>query len=177
MSEVPDPVEMRGDPSDSELGSIPAHVGDSISIEEFHRKMAVELFNAVFGLLENENRNCAETDRMIHAAHASRFHWEIAGQPVNWAIGEWQVSRVHAVVRQPDSALYHARRYLELAEDYNLGAFHVAYAHEAIARAFSINDPVKMAVHLAKAQQYGEQIPDEDERALLSKDLATITAG
>src|SRR3990170_591117 len=61
---------------------------EPISIEQFHRKMAVELFNAVWGLLEKEDRNCAETDRMIHAAHASRFHWEIAGAPVNWGIGE-----------------------------------------------------------------------------------------
>lgn len=147
---------------------------ESISIEQFHRKMAVELFNAVWGLLEKKDRNCAETDRMIHAAHASRFHWEIAGAPVNLAIGEWQVSRVHAVLRQQDSALYHARRYLELAEDYALGPFHVAYAHEAIARAFAINDPAKAAEHLAKARQHGEQLTDEDERALLAKDLETI---
>ena len=122
--------------------------------------MAVELFNAVWGLLESENRNCAETDRMIHAAHASRFHWEIAGQPINWGIGEWQVSRVHAVLKQQDSALYHARRYLEIAEDYDLGPFHVAYAHEAIARAFAINNPEKAAEHLAKAREHGEKIGD-----------------
>src|SRR6188472_4201386 len=125
MSEVPvstDPPEPRRQHPAGELSG--ADEG-RISIEEFHRKMAVELFNVVWGLLESENRNCAETDRMIHAAHASRFHWEIAGQPINWGIGEWQVSRVHAVLKQQDSALYHARRYLEIAEDYDLGPFHV----------------------------------------------------
>ncbi|MGV3533259.1 MAG: hypothetical protein ACO1QR_12875 [Chthoniobacteraceae bacterium] len=150
--------------------------GGQISIEEFHRKMAVELFNAVWALLEKENRNCAENDRMIHAAHASRFHWEIAGQPINWGIGEWQVSRVHAVMKQQDTALYHAFRYLEIAEDYALGPFHVAYAHEALARAYAIDDSAKAAEHLAKARTHGEKIEDPEERALLEADLGTIAA-
>src|SRR4051794_20982161 len=95
-----------------------------LTIEQFHRKMATELFNGVFNLLEKPDRNCAETDRMIHAAHASRFHWEYAGSTLNLAIGEWQCSRVHAVLGHVDTAVYHALRYLEYAEDYALGPFH-----------------------------------------------------
>lgn len=144
------------------------------SIEEFHRKMASDLFNGVWALLEKEERTCAETDRMIHAAHASRFHWEFGGSPVNLAIGEWQCARVHAVVRQPDAAIYHGLRYLELAEDYDLGAFHVAYAHEALARAYLLTDKEKAARHLERARGALEQIVDEEERALVEKELATI---
>lgn len=146
----------------------------SLSIEQFHRKMAADLFNGVWALLEKEERNCAETDRMIHAAHASRFHWEFGGSPVNLAIGEWQCSRVHAVVKQPDAAIYHALRYLELAEDYQLGAFHVAYAHEALARAYLLTDKEKAAHHLERARAAVEEITDEEERALVEKDLGTI---
>ena len=145
-----------------------------LSIEQFHRKMAADLFNGVWALLEKEERNCAETDRMIHAAHASRFHWEFGGSPVNLAIGEWQCSRVHAVVNQPDAAVYHALRYLELAEDYQLGAFHVAYAHEALARAYLLTNKEKAAHHLERARAAVAQITDEEERALVEKDLATI---
>ncbi|MHA3770374.1 hypothetical protein ACXR0O_02420 [Verrucomicrobiota bacterium sgz303538] len=145
-----------------------------LSIEQFHRKMAADLFNGVWALLDKEERNCAETDRMIHAAHASRFHWEFGGSPVNLAIGEWQCSRVHAVVKQPDAAIYHALRYLELAEDYQLGAFHVAYAHEALARAYLITDREKAAHHLERARAAVEEINDKEERALVEKDLTTI---
>jgi hypothetical protein len=154
--------------SDPEVSDAP------LSIEQFHRKMAVDLFNGVFTLLEKEDRNCAETDRMIHAAHASRFHWEFGGSPVNLAIGEWQCSRVHSVVKQPDAAIYHALRYLELAEDYGLGAFHAAYAHEALARAYLLTDKEKAAHHLQRACTALEEISDEEERALVEKDLATI---
>ena len=145
-----------------------------MSIEQFHRKMATDLFNGVWALLEKTDRNCAETDRMIHAAHASRFHWEFGGSPLNLAIGEWQCSRVHAVVGQPDAAVYHALRYLELAEDYALGPFHVGYAHEALARAYLSNDPEKASTHLARAHRAAAEVAEEDERSLLEKDLAEL---
>jgi len=147
-----------------------------MSIEQFHRKMATDLFNGVWALLDKPERNCAETDRMIHAAHASRFHWEFGGSPVNLAIGEWQCSRVHAIVGHPDAAVYHALRYLELAEDYSLGPFHVGYAHEALARANSKRDPEKAGIHLARAKRAVAEVEDEESRSLLEKDLSDLEA-
>ena len=35
---------------------------------------------------------------MIHAAHASRYHWSQVGTKANLARGEWQVSRVYTVL-------------------------------------------------------------------------------
>lgn len=148
-----------------------------LSTAEFHRQLATELFNGVWALLEKADRNCAETDRMIHAAHASRFHWDFGGAPVNFALGEWQCSRVHAEVRQPDAALFHARRSLEFSEDYELGAFHLAYAHEALARAWALaKDSARMEEHLTKARHFTAQIAEAEERELLEKDLAAIRA-
>ena len=42
-------------------------------------------------------RSREDDDRMIHAAHASRFHWGEAPEckPENLARGDWQVSRVY----------------------------------------------------------------------------------
>ena len=42
---------------------------------------------------------------MLHAAHASRFHWGEVGEPVNFARGEWQISRVYAVLGRPEPAI------------------------------------------------------------------------
>lgn len=148
-----------------------------VTPEEFHRQLATELFNGVWSLLEKPERTCAETDRMIHAAHASRFHWEFGGSPINFALGEWQCSRVHAEVRQPDAALYHALRSLEFAEDFELGAFHLAYAHEALARAHALaNKAERSAEHLAKARRFAGEIAETEERELIEKDLAEIEA-
>ncbi len=84
---------------------------------QIHRKLAVEFFNQTWTLLDKSDRSPEEDARMIHSAHASRLHWELAaGSAQNIAIGEWQVSRVHAVLRQPDAVLYHARSCLDIAE-------------------------------------------------------------
>src|SRR5947208_2829758 len=77
----------------------------------WHRKSAVSLFNEVWRLLE-KRRTPAEDDRMIHAAHASRFHWGEVGTAANRAIGEWQASHVYSLLCRPEPATYHAVRSL-----------------------------------------------------------------
>jgi hypothetical protein len=39
------------------------------------RDLAKELYGRVWTLLETERRTCEKEDEMIHAAHASPFHW------------------------------------------------------------------------------------------------------
>ena len=53
---------------------------------------------------------------MIGAAHASRYHWSKAASGVNRARGDWQCSRVYAILGRGEPALWHARRCLELVE-------------------------------------------------------------
>ena len=50
---------------------------------------------------------------MLHAAHASRFHWLSAGDVVNWLRGDWLLARVYAVLNHPSLALRFARLCLE----------------------------------------------------------------
>jgi hypothetical protein len=42
--------------------------------KEFHRKSAVDCFNLVWTLMDKKDRTKEENDKMVHAAHASRFH-------------------------------------------------------------------------------------------------------
>src|SRR3989442_1003499 len=88
----------------------------------WHRKMAAGLFNEVWRLLEKK-RTPAEDDRMIHAAHASRYHWGEVGTPVNLAIGEWQISHVYAVLDRPEPATYHAVRSLAMCKENGIDDF------------------------------------------------------
>ena len=143
---------------------------------EEHRQLAVDLFNRVWHLLENPNRTAAEIDEMIHAAHASRYHWSQAGTEVNLARGEWQCSRVYAVLGRAEPALWHAQRCLELvegapeAEDWDL-----PFAYEALARAHAqAGDPEDAARYRRLAQETGEAIADAEDRDLLLAALATL---
>jgi hypothetical protein len=116
--------------------------------------LAEELFSQVLSLLERDDRNCAENSRMVHAAHASRFHYDLGGTPLNWGLGEWQCARVHTALRHADAALYHAWLYLEIAESYGLGPFHFAYAHTALASAFALVNAEESQRHLELAREW-----------------------
>jgi hypothetical protein len=112
---------------------------------------------------------------MLHAAHASRYHWGQVGEPVNRARGEWQCSRVYATLARAEPALYHARRCLELAERYNLSTFDVGAAHEAIARAAKVADlSDHVAQHAQLALAAAEKLTDPEERQILLSDIASL---
>ncbi len=142
---------------------------------EFQRKAAVDLFNFVWTLLEKPERNVAENDEMVHAAHASRFHWGQVGAPVNLVRGEWQISRVYAVLGRPESGLYHAKRCLELCQEHHIGDFDLAFAYEAMARAFAVAGQVlDCQAYLRLAQAAGQQIEDQEDRTYFFDDLKSI---
>ena len=52
--------------------------------------------------------------------------------------GEWQVSRVYAVLNRPEPALWHARRCLDLCQQHGIGDFDLAFGYEAMGRAHAI---------------------------------------
>jgi hypothetical protein len=102
---------------------------------ETERRLAADLFHQTWRLLEMGTRTPEQDDEMIHCAHASRYHWGHIGQPVNLARGEWQIARVYAALGRGEPAPFHARRCLRIAQTHQLGAFDVAAAYEALARA------------------------------------------
>jgi hypothetical protein len=136
-----------------------------------HRQLGVDLFNEVWRLMGTRE----DDDRMVHAAHASRYHWGEAPEckPENLARGEWQVSRVYTVVGLHEAALRHARRCLDICEAHGLGDWDLAYAYEAVARGY------KTAGALPEAEAYKKlatevAIADEEDREHLNEDLATL---
>ena len=143
----------------------------------WHRKMAAGLFNDVWRLLEKK-RTPAEDDRMIHAAHASRYHWGEVGTPVNLAIGEWQISHVYAVLDRPEPATYHAVRSLAMCKENGIDDFPLAFAYEALARADAVAGRKRdLRRHLGFAREVGSKIKDKKDRDLLFQDLKSIRPG
>ncbi len=148
---------------------------EKLTNDEFHKKFAVDLFNNVWGLLGNKERTEDETFEMIHIAHASLFHWTKVGNAENIYVGEWQISRVYSVLEMPESALFHAKRSLDLCEKHNLSVFCFAYAYEALARAYSIiGDADESRKYLKLAREETERVKNEDEKKMLLDDFKTI---
>lgn len=140
-----------------------------------HRKIGADLFNYTWSLLDRGGYTAEEADEMVHAAHASRYHWGSAGGPLQRSIGEWQISRVYAVLGRPEPATYHARRALEIAIRHRLSNFYLAYGHEALARARKVaGDGEATRRHLRVAQRLGSKVRDADDRRMLLEDLGTL---
>jgi hypothetical protein len=140
------------------------------------RALAAGLFNHTWTLLELPERTSQQDDEMLHAAHASRYHWGEVGEAVNLARGEWQCSRVYAVLGRAEPALHHARRCVELnlandaREDWEL-----ASAYEAMARASAVaGDPAACAEWRARAEAELAAVRDPEDRQIVEQDLATL---
>jgi len=144
-----------------------------------HRRLGVNLYNGVWTLIEKVDRTAAETDEMIHTAHASRYHWSKAGTTVHLGRGEWLIARVYCVLGRGEPARWHAARCLAQidaavaaggAEDWDLSA-----AYEAMARAAAVSGDRDAAIawrDRARAALAG--IADLEDREHIEGDLATL---
>lgn len=140
------------------------------------RQLAADLFNLVWSLLEQTGRSTADDDRMLHAAHASRYHWGQVGGPEQIAIGEWQCARVYSVLGRAEPALHHARRCLEITSAGDVPAWLVASAHEGLARAQLVAGNREEALReRSAARGVLETVSDPEDRQVVEDDLASLT--
>lgn len=140
-----------------------------------HRQLGVDLFNHTWTLLERE-RTADEDDEMVGAAHASRYHWSKAStEATHQARGEWQLARVYAVLGRGEPAVHHARRCLEWCGRGEVEDWDVAFAHEALARAYRVaGDDAKAEEHRLVARELGDAIADHEDREHFDEDWATL---
>lgn len=148
---------------------------------EAHRRLGAALFNHTWTLLGLPERTAAQVDEMIHSAHASRYHWGAAGdagEAVNLARGEWQCSRVYAVLGRAEPALWHARRCVEINEANGIADWDIASAYEAAARAHAVAGDLPAAREwAARARAACDAIVDPADREVIEGDLATLPLG
>jgi len=140
-----------------------------------HRQLGVDLFNEVWRLMETRE----DDERMLHAAHASAYHWGEAPEcePKNRARSEWQVSRVYAVLGRAEPAHHHAQRCLEISEanPENMEDWDLPFAHEALARAHAVaGNAAESRDHLGTARELAVSLADLEDREHLEEALADL---
>ena len=143
--------------------------------KKIHEKFGKSLFNRTWDLMDKKDRTIEEDFEMIHTTHASSYHWSQIGEPINFQRGEWQVSRVYAILKHPNECLFHAQRCLELTEKHDIKDFDLAFANEAMARAYSIAGKSEMKEEFVKkAKDAAELIADKEDKDYFLSELATI---
>lgn len=148
----------------------------TFNIKEAHEFFSTEYFNQAWEYIEKaELRSTEDNMNMLHSAIASLWHWTQREdvRPENLAVGNWQVSRVYNLIKQPNNARTYGLLSLKYAEE--LEPFYKAYAYETLARAeMQTNNRVIMRVYLDKAYQMLELIDSVEDKELLLKDLESI---
>jgi DNA-binding transcriptional MerR regulator len=146
-----------------------------------HRRLGVDLFNHTWRLIERSDRTPSETDEMIHAAHASAWHWTRAEgrTTANLARSHWQIARVYATVGRGEPAVWHARRCVDLAEaavrEGVAEAFDVPSSYEGMARALAVaGDRADAEDWRSRARAAAAGIDDPEDRGIIEGDIATI---
>jgi hypothetical protein len=143
-----------------------------------HKYFAAHCFNAAWDLIEKKDRT-PEDDRMMVALNqASLYHWRERDDcnDQRLSVGYWQASRVQAVLGNAPEALRHAE--VCLGHSGALPPFFLGYAHEALARAYSVaNDARAARGHLDAALALAGKVAKKEDRELLLGDLHALSGG
>jgi len=150
-------------------------MGDAtFSLEEAQRSLAVLSNNEAWRLLGRSLRVVEDDSRMLSAAIASDYLWNLVGTAANRQRGAWLLARVHAELGDAAGAMRHAEACAALTETHanDMAPFDFAYACEALARAFRLAGDTDAADrHLAEAERLGNEILDEEDRDIFFADL------
>lgn len=139
--------------------------------KEFHRKFAAKCFNDTWNYLDKPARTGKENEEMLHLAHASRYHWGLVGTARNLMVGEWQISRVYANLKQPDLAIMFAESALDLCEKNSLSDSLVT-VYEGLARAHAAaQDFTRAKDYITKARFELESVRDKEDRHIYEEQI------
>jgi hypothetical protein len=129
------------------------------------RWFAVECNNVAWDLLEKSNRTADETERMLHAAHASVHHWLAAGNELNHLRGMVLLANVYAGAGLGERTVRYAEHALALSVSVGnaQSAFDRATVQAAASRAYlACGDGVRARAFFDLAQQAAENLDSED---------------
>ena len=139
-----------------------------------HHYLGIEMNMQTWNLLMKKDRNEQENNRMIALVYASQYHWyrSPTWKPVNAQRGEWLISHVFDALKNGEEALEHAEKCMELTEEHKLEDFDLAYAYEAIARAYkNLGNEDKQKEYFELAESAGEKIADNEDKKTFFADL------
>ena len=144
------------------------------SLEEAHLYFAKMLKGIVWELLQKTDRSKSEDEQMIYTAHASCYHWLNAGTGLHHQRAEWLIAHVYTELGLVDSALRHARRCLELTNEYAdlMKDFDWAYGYEGLGRANALAGNRDEALkYIQLAQVSGQAISNEEDKTIFMGDF------
>jgi hypothetical protein len=143
--------------------------------ESWHRFFAITANNAAWDMSESLEDVLNHTE-LLDAAHASAWHWRVAGTTINQMRSTMLLALIHARMDMGPSAWNYAesmkKYFTEISEtpDWELGFVYAIHAWAALA--CGNLDEYKVSYH--KAIECLEAIKDPEDRAVVLKTFSLI---
>jgi hypothetical protein len=146
-------------------------------LNDAHRFFSADCFNHAWDYIDKPRRTPEEDQTMLLLTMASLWHWKMRPDVTegNLSIGYWQVSRVYALINQPENARIYGQLCLAASKGEGCLPFHLGYAYETLARAEALSgNQLKAQEYIELGKQVSEEMTDPDAKKQLLDDLATI---
>jgi len=133
---------------------------------------AIECNNQAWDLLEKTDRTPAEDIGMVHAAHASCFHWMQVGATLNKVRALCLIANAHAAAGDAQAAVHFSNVVMELAEAHRaeLEDWDWAFLFDAAARAQAVSGNLPSAgLWREKARAAGGSIAEDASREVFQQ--------
>ena len=137
-----------------------------------HRWFAIEFNNRAWDLIEAPSRTDAETEEMLHTAHAAWQHWSSAGDELNLQRAECLLATAYAAADLADAAIRYGRSCVKRAEesDSEQSAFDRATAYGCLASGLMLaGRSDEAAEYFRRGAAAAEGLTDAGERAVYAQ--------
>jgi hypothetical protein len=143
----------------------------------WQKRLAAQANNRAWRLSESTSRSPAESQEMLHAAHAAMHFWSIVGTDNHKAHALQLLAHVHGLLGDADPA----SRYLAACAPYldhpdrqpwEIALFHAVAANVAAASA----DGADHRRHHARARELIDALADPEDREILEATFAVVPA-
>ena len=141
----------------------------------WQRRLAAQANNRAWRLSESKSRSPAESEEMLHAAHAAMHLWSIVGTDNHQAHAQQLLAHVHGLLGNAEVAsgyLAACASYLSGAnrEPWEVAIFHAVAANVAAAS----RNAADHRRHYARARELIDALPGVEDKKILEATLAVV---
>jgi hypothetical protein len=141
----------------------------------WQKRLAAQANNRAWRLSESKTRSPAESQEMLHAAHAAMHLWSIVGTDSHKAHALQLLAHVHALLGNADPASAYLAACAPYLSHPEREAWEVALFHAVAANvAATLGHAAEQGRHHARARALIEALPDPEDREILAATLAVV---
>lgn len=145
------------------------------TVEQAHAYFGVKFNNAIFPLLEKENRTKEEDLHLLNLAHAAMLHWQNNPKHtiVNMQRAQYMLACAYTFTQHKALALQYANLCFETTQQHlsAMQDFDIAYAHLSLARALALNKNEKAKANKLIAIELGNKLTNEGDKKYFLADI------